>query len=104
RVLWIDIIRIIAIYFVVVIHNFASETPVPAWDNVIVRTIISTSIPLFVIISGTLLLDKKESYTLFFRKRVNKVVIPWIFWTCIYMCWDFFVHHMSIPSLFNPKF
>ncbi len=103
RVLWLDFIRAISIYFVLIIHN---EIVLPNATTFAFGSIIASSVPLFVMISGVLLLNKKESYSVFFKKRANKVLIPWIFWTFIFMIWHIFVDHydfngFSISSLMN---
>jgi surface polysaccharide O-acyltransferase-like enzyme len=44
------------------------------------------SLPLFIMISGALLLneEKKEDNLYFFKKRINKILIPLIFWVIFY--------------------
>jgi surface polysaccharide O-acyltransferase-like enzyme len=52
-------------------------------------------VPLFVILSGALLLDPvkaDESMGIFFRKRFIRVGMPLIFWTLIFFAWSFTVH------------
>src|SRR5258708_2847011 len=49
-----------------------------------VLTIADTCVTLLVMVSGSLLLGKQESYSVFFRKRVSRVVIPWITWTILF--------------------
>jgi surface polysaccharide O-acyltransferase-like enzyme len=85
RLLWADGIRIIAIYLVVTLH--ISSFPL---DRV--------SVPLFVMLSGALLLPKKENYKIFFRKRGMKLIIPWVFWTLVYMIYllYFFFDHQAV--------
>ncbi|MFI5172313.1 MAG: acyltransferase [Chitinophagales bacterium] len=41
-------------------------------------------VPVFLMISGALLLGKEESYPSFFKKRFVRVLIPMIFWTIVY--------------------
>jgi len=43
------------------------------------------SIPIFVMLSGALLLNRSESFKLFFKKRLSRLFIPFIFWTFIYI-------------------
>ncbi len=88
RNLWPDLIRVFAIYGVVVLHTlFVYSPPVSTY----LYRISETSIPLFVMLSGALLLDKTESYKVFFRKRCVKVLVPWIVWTIIYMLYYFYI-------------
>lgn len=56
-----------------------------AWDVALIYDSISrVSVPLFFILSGYLLLDKKESVSVFFIKRASKIFIPFLFWTVLY--------------------
>lgn len=98
RFLWADVIRIVAIYFVVQIH--ALLTPPTASVVQIVTKLDTTGVPLFVMLSGALLLGKQESYTTFFKKRCMKVLVPWIIWTLIYMIYYFHFHHNQMLKEF----
>lgn len=42
-----------------------------------------TGVPLFIMLSGALLLPKKEPNRDFFRKRLQRIIRPWITWTCL---------------------
>lgn len=46
-----------------------------------------SAVPIFFMISGALLLDKVEDKTIFFKKRVNKMLIPSLFWAIFYSVW-----------------
>jgi len=43
------------------------------------------SVPLFFMMSGYLLLPRTESLRSFYTKRMPKVVLPFIFWSVIYL-------------------
>lgn len=92
RILWLDIDRDIAIFLVIIIHTTA--TTITAFDQVSILNWIAAdlydslafiAVPLFVMISGYLLLDKTEDYKTFFKKRAIKIIIPLIAWTIIYI-------------------
>ena len=77
RLIWADIVRILAVYFIVVLH--VVSVPNPSQTNFIYSmgiTIADTCVPLLVMLSGALLIGKQESYQLFLRKRVSRVVVP----------------------------
>lgn len=87
RAVWADIIRILAIYLVLVVHSSLLPDRINASfldSRIIFFSIAVTCVPLFVMLSGALLLGKKESYQTFFRKRLLRLMIPWIFWTTLY--------------------
>lgn len=106
RFFWADILRVIAIYFVVVIHNSALPQGLdfPGVISYVIFALAKTSIPLFVMLSGALLLGKKEPYALFFKKRVLKVVFPWIAWTFIFMGMGYYLGDFEGTTLSEWKY
>ncbi|MBP6882733.1 MAG: acyltransferase family protein [Candidatus Levybacteria bacterium] len=97
RIMWIDLVRIFAIFLVVLLHNsrLPSEITLLTLPSFIVLAVAKTSVPLFVMVSGALLLGKVESYRVFFKKRASRILLPWLLWSCIF----FFVEKSS--SLFT---
>lgn len=86
RLLWADAVRITAIYLVLLVHSslIASSFSFSSLDTLILFAFAKTCVPLFVLLSGSLLLSKRESYEAFFRKRVLRLLIPWSIWAGIY--------------------
>ena len=90
---YISYLRVIATIAVIVLHtvgfismdygNVNDET----WA---LATFINSSVrfcvPVFIMIFGALLLGKDESVKLFITKRLNRIFIPFIFWSLIYTC------------------
>jgi surface polysaccharide O-acyltransferase-like enzyme len=81
RIIWLDVVRILAIYFVVLVHSLGAA----ASNSTISSAFASTCVPLFVILSGALLLNKQESYSSFYKKRLLRLGLPWATWTIIYV-------------------
>lgn len=101
RFIWADIIRILAVYFILVLHSGAvSGTLSKNYFDVrfLLSPIPLTCIPLFVMLSGALLLGKKESAKIFFQKRFARLFLPWVFWTCIYTIYAIFTVHLTSIS------
>ncbi|QBQ39674.1 acyltransferase [Sphingobacterium psychroaquaticum] len=48
------------------------------------------SVPLFVMISGALLLPKQEALSSFYQKRVTRVLWPFLFWLVVYLVYYFY--------------
>ena len=46
------------------------------------------SIPIFVMLSGALLLTRKDSLMDFFKKRLSRLLIPFLFWVIIYIIYS----------------
>jgi surface polysaccharide O-acyltransferase-like enzyme len=94
-----DAARALAISLVVILHITAtlvdkgySTGRLNWWVANLVDSVARIGVPLFVLVSGTLLLDPRrdESLTVFFRKRFIKVLIPLLGWSIIYIAWRIF--------------
>jgi surface polysaccharide O-acyltransferase-like enzyme len=81
-------LRALAIMAVVMIHVVASLMAVDIsktwWLANIIDSFARWSVPVFVMVSGALLLGKDEPLSMFFKKRASKIIIPFIFWTVFY--------------------
>src|ERR1044072_3173923 len=91
---WVDLIRVVAIFLVVVIHvsgqltNIWGKIPVDQWIIAdIYGGIARIAVPLFFMISGYLLLPRSESLRDFYLKRMPKILIPFVVWSFIYLGW-----------------
>ncbi len=85
--LWADIIRILAIFLVVAVHlsYLPQNISIDNFFYYVHFAIAKTSVPLFVMLSGALLLTKAESSKDFYTKRLRRILFPWIFWSIIYI-------------------
>lgn len=72
------------------------------WTVDIYETIGRVGVPLFVMLTGALLLQpsKNESLSAFFKKRWGRLGIPFIFWATVYFAWDFGVNHQPLTTNF----
>ncbi len=107
RKLYADAARALGIVLVVALHiagalvdrGYASGRA-NWWAANLVDATARIGVPLFVLVSGALLLDplREESLGTFFRKRINKVVIPLLGWAVIYLLWriGFGGEHLSL--------
>lgn len=81
RFFWADLIRTIAIILVVMVHSITlpdkwTTIPLDWWlSSIFYNTLGHMAVPMFVMLSGALLLGKEESYRQFFSKRVIKIMI-----------------------------
>jgi len=91
---WIDLVRVIAVFQVVLIHLsyvifFKEEVLSANWRAANFYDSLSRmGVPLFFMASGVLLLGKSEPLSDFFRKRFLKVGIPTLFWSIAYLLWS----------------
>ncbi len=105
RSLPVDLIRTVAIVLVILLHaaiepvQLADEmTPegVSLWWTVnIYCSLARPAVPLFVMLSGFLLLQPSkvtEPLKIFLKKRMKRIALPFLFWGIIYFIWRFFIN------------
>lgn len=101
-----DLLRIVAILAVIVVHvssgPLKNSKPGSAdwWVDNLFGSAARFCVPLFVMISGMLLLDpaKREPLGQFLRKRLAKVAIPLMAWSVIYYLWFIFLNNFAHHS------
>lgn len=97
---------------VVLLH--ASIEPIPAivtpdssavlvqwWSVNIYDSFARPCVPLFVMLSGALLLQPSktdEPLRVFFKKRVSRIALPFFFWMGAYFAWDIFVNNQPLTT------
>lgn len=86
RYFWADGVRATAIFLIVYVHQLSLLPPLTRGDLWIwVPNLFALlGVPLFVMLSGALLLPKKEKLLPFLKKRTVAVLLPWVFWVTIY--------------------
>jgi len=96
RLLFPDILKSIAVFGVIIvhvsaffIHKLTSENTINFIIAMSINFFYLWSVPIFIMISGMFLLQKKEeSIFVFFRKRFLKIAIPFISWSIIYYIYN----------------
>ncbi|MBQ8124759.1 MAG: acyltransferase [Kiritimatiellae bacterium] len=100
RVVFLDWLRIIACFMVMVIHScepFYLGGAAPnvtfianRWDAFwvsLVESVCRVCVPLFVMASSYLLFPLKRPAGEFFRRRLGRIVVPFLVWSCAYIGW-----------------
>jgi surface polysaccharide O-acyltransferase-like enzyme len=81
-------LRFVAIVLVLIIHSSATFLYKPVGEVFYIGNLFDSlsraAVPLFLMISGALLLDKEETISAFLKKRASKIVIPFLTWSVIY--------------------
>jgi surface polysaccharide O-acyltransferase-like enzyme len=101
----VDLIRCIAIVLIILVHT--SGYPIrffnPQITTIDVVNWFTTDVyaafgmigvPLFVMLTGALLLNPNkadEPLKVFYKKRLDRIALPFIFWTLVYFAWTFTV-------------
>ena len=102
---WISNLRVLATVCVVLLHVASSAlykyNQVPNshwWIGNVYDSFVRFSVPLFLMITGTLLLSKQYVYPIFLKRKVLRIFLPFVFWTTIYIVYNFIE-----PPQFNGK-
>ena len=105
RILYIDILNIVAIISVValhcngIVHQYSLSR---AWaTSLIVECVCYFAVPVFIMATGAKLLDYRKKYDTktFFKKRFSKVLIPSIFWIFIMIIWKLNLGMLEINNI-----
>jgi len=89
---WLDTLRALAMLGVIVIHV---STPVLKmtygvnmefwWIGNILDSAVRFSVPLFLMLSGATMLGKEYDLKYYYKKRMTRVLIPFLFWLLVYL-------------------
>lgn len=89
---WINYLRVIAIFAVITIHTsamyFVQFDQLDRFDWLVsnfLNTASRFSVPLFVMISGAVLLGKHITISEFYKKRFSRLIRPILFWSLFYL-------------------
>ena len=102
---FLDIIRAYATILVIVVHSSGpvlyafSSLPESTWMTAnYFNSFARTCVPLFIMVSGFLLLNPNIEETLphFFKKRFSKILIPYLFFSIFYLWWK---HNIRLEPL-----
>jgi len=91
KIQWMDNLRVIATISVIFLHVSASILyrygRVPSfvwWVGNVFDGSVRYCVPVFVMLSGALLLPRKINVMEFYKKRLIRVVLPFLFFACVY--------------------
>lgn len=96
RVFYIDVLRVLAMIAVILNHSFGYFS-CDNWTryfntkiyfvDIILNSITRFNVPIFIMISGALLLQSPQSTDIkhIWKERIRNVIIPFIVWTIIYI-------------------
>lgn len=82
---FLDIIRIIACFLVVLMHSPIPSETASGPFLVALGYFTAPCIGLFFMVSGALLIPVKTDYIVFLKKRFGKIVIPTVIWSLFYI-------------------
>ena len=87
HIVWVDILRVTACFLVIVSHS--CDPFVGQFDNnhyefltgAFIGSFVRPCVPLFVMISGVLLLPVNMDMSTFYKKRAKRLIAPFVFWS-----------------------
>ncbi len=92
RQYWIDYLRVTAVLAVINMHvtsiyyrQLIESENIDWWIANIINSASKFSVPLFVMISGCVLLGKNTTTITFYKKRALRLIPPLIFWSLFYI-------------------
>lgn len=96
---WLDVTRLLAMYLVVCCHSadpfnfFPGTSPhiadIKFWSAAY-GSLLRPCVPLFVMITGALLLPVRQEVGAFYRRRISRVAYPFVIWSVIYCLFPWF--------------
>jgi len=102
---WLDSLRALAIVGVIIIHI---TTPVVKmsygtnmlywWIGNIIDSAVRFAVPVFLMLSGATMLDKSYNIGKFYKKRIIRVLVPFLFWMIVYWIFRWY----SLPAQLKP--
>ena len=107
RIAWVDLLKIIACILVVFSHNCDPYVAVFDSDRstflagVFSGSLTRSSVPLFVMMTGVLLLPTTRTMSQFYRRRIGRILPPLIFWSAA-LPLLYYLYINRIPLSTNP--
>lgn len=112
RVVWLDLLRLVAILMVIAAHSVDIFNATPQEDSsnsfwgAFIGSMMRPCVPLFAMLTGMLLLPVRQKASDFYRKRIPRVLIPMLLWSVIYNLIPWFTGiigaNKSVVSIFFP--
>lgn len=109
---WIDVVRAMAIMGVVLCHVVDTVMAAPEaagsdeytlWIE-LYKTLSRPSVPLFVLITGYLLLPIKTNSTEFYKKRLTRILYPFLCWSVIYNLLPWVLYRFTYSDMWIKLF
>lgn len=106
RIVWLDVLRLLAIFMVICIHcsdpfnvspEARSNPEFNFWGG-IYGSFLRPCVPLFVMITGILLLPVKMSFEAFYKKRLLRIAVPFLVWSVLYNLFPWVTGVLGLPQ------
>lgn len=104
RELWGDILRLLCCFTIVLLHNTCNvfeQFMAGRTELLLINVLTAFAVPCFYMISGAYLLRKPQGIAVTLKHRIPKIVIPTLFWGCIYL---FLFDHVEVKTFLGLLF
>lgn len=106
RIVWLDALKLIAIFMVICVHcsdpfNVSPEARYNQdynfWGS-LYGSFLRPCVPLFVMITGILLLPVKLPMKDFYKKKLLRIAIPFLLWSVLYNLFPWLTGVLGLPK------
>ena len=111
RIVYLDFLKIIGIFLMVDNHCVDNVTPLERaepWYNLwgsVYNSFTRPAIPLFMMVTGILLLPTQMEMGSFYKKKISRVIVPFFFWSVLYNLFPWFTGLLNCePETINLFF
>ena len=111
RIIWLDFVKFIAIFMMIAVHCTDNVTPAERsepWYNLwgsFYGSFMRPAIPLFVMVTGALLLPVEQNISAFYKKRLTRLLVPFIIWSLLYNLFPWITGLLGFsPTIINDFF
>jgi surface polysaccharide O-acyltransferase-like enzyme len=105
NITWVNNLRLIAMFAVIVLHTASpllfqyGKVPVSNWLVAdIYNALVRFAVPVFIMITGALLLHREYELNDFLKKRLGRLILPFIFWSLVYVAYRWYNDEIAFTS------
>lgn len=107
RIVWLDVVRLVAMMMVIGVHCIDPFYISPAMRVIpeythwaaIYGSLLRPSVPIFVMMTGLLLLPvRQQPLGTFYKKRIFRVLFPFLIWSVLYSMFPWFTGLLGLPK------
>jgi surface polysaccharide O-acyltransferase-like enzyme len=99
---WISNLRLIALYAVIILHSTSvllmqyGKVSNADWLTAdFLNALVRFAVPVFVMITGALLLHREYEPVSFLKRRLSRVVVPFLFWSLVYVWYAWYIEEIT---------
>ena len=111
RIVYLDLLKVIGIFLMIANHCVDNVTPLERaepWYNLwgsVYNSFTRPAVPLFMMVTGALLLPTRMGMTAFYKKKISRLLIPFFVWSILYNLFPWFTGVVGCdPSTINLFF